>query len=109
MQIAAGAHHLGDLGVVSHCDDGVAEVLLDTNDSTVKVLVNNLTETADTRTGLETFGRYSLHQLVQLTDNEVGMIVRISAEHAQLLMSSVPLPLSVCIRSALMVHRAGKS
>jgi transcription elongation factor len=88
VQIAAGAHHVGDLGVVSHSKDGLAEVLLDTTEATVRVLVNNLTETSDTRTGLQTFGRYSLNQLVQLTDNEVGMIVRISADAAQLLMPS---------------------
>lgn len=85
----AGAHHVGDLGVVSHSEAEVAEVLLDSTDTTIKVLVNNLTETADTRTRLETFGRYSLHQLVQLTDNDVGMIITISAEQAHLLMPSV--------------------
>ena len=90
----AGAHHVGDLGIVSHAADGVAEVLLDATEATIRVLVNNLTETADTRTGLETFGRYALHQLVQLTDGEVGMIVHISAEQAQLLMPSAPPPRS---------------
>ena len=90
VQIAAGAHHVGDLGVVSHSAAGVAEVLLDTTDATVRVLVNNLTETEDTRTGLQTFGRYGLNDLVQLTDSEVGMILRISADAAELLMASAP-------------------
>ncbi len=84
----AGTHHVGDLGVVAHAADGVAEVLLDSSDATVKVLVNNLTETAARHSDLEAFGRYGLYQLVMLNDAEVGLIVRISAAAAELLMSS---------------------
>ena len=87
MQIVAGADHVGDLGVVTHTENGKAEVMLDATEATVNVLVNNLTGTSDTRTGLETFGRFRLYQLVMLVDNEVGLIVRISASAAELLMA----------------------
>lgn len=85
MQIVAGAHHVGDLGVVAHAADGVASVLLDATDETIKVLVNNLVESAQERSGIEALGRYRLNDLVELRDGTVGMIVHLSAATAHLL------------------------
>lgn len=85
VQIVAGAHHVGDLGVVAHAADGVASVLLDATDETVKVLVNNLVETAQERSGIEALGRYRINDLVELRDGTVGMIVRLSAATAHIL------------------------
>lgn len=90
MQIVAGTQNVGGLGAVVHAAGGVAQVLLDTTDATVRVLVNNLAETSDTRTSRQALGRYTLHSLVQLADGEVGMLLHIGADAAQLLMSSVP-------------------
>lgn len=87
----AGAHHVGDLGVVAHAADGVASVLLDATDETVKVLVNNLVETAQERSGIEALGRYRLNDLVELRDGTVGMIVHLSAGTAHLLIPGPPL------------------
>jgi hypothetical protein len=85
VQIVAGAHNIGDLGVVAHAEGGVAEVLLDSTDATVHVLVNNLVETAQERSTIEALGRYHTNDLVQLRDDTVGMIIRLSANTAHLL------------------------
>ena len=85
MQIVAGAHNVGDLGVVAHSEGGLAEVLLDSTDSTVHVLVNNLVETAQERSTIEWLGRYRTNDLVRLRDDTVGMIIRLSADTAHLL------------------------
>eukprot|EP00892_Ulva_mutabilis_P001630 jgi/Ulvmu1/11468/UM077_0011.1 len=97
VKIVAGAHHVGDLGVVAHAADGVAAVLLDATDDTVKVLVNNLVETAQERSGIEALGRYRLNDLVELRDGTVGMIVHLSAATAHLL---VPGPEGAPLRTA---------
>lgn len=76
---------MGDLGVVAHSEAGVAEVLLDSTDATVHVLVNNLVETAQERSTIEALGRYRTNDLVQLRDDTVGMIIRLSADTAHLL------------------------
>lgn len=85
----AGAHNIGDLGVVAHAEGGVAEVLLDATDATVHVLVNNLVETAQERSTIEALGRYRTNDLVQLRDDSVGMVIRLSADTAHLLMPGV--------------------
>jgi len=90
VQIVAGAHHVGDLGVVAHAADGVASVLLDATDETVKVLVNNLVETAQERSGIEALGRYRINDLVELRDGTVGMIVHLSAATAHILSPGAP-------------------
>ena len=107
MQIVAGTEHVGDLGAVVHADRGVAEVLLDTTDSAVRVLVNNLAETAETRTSRQALGRFALHSLVQLTDGEVGMLLHIGADAAQLLMSSaLPFCLALWWAAPALLHAA---
>ena len=85
LQIVAGAHNVGDLGVVAHSEGGVVEVLLDSTDSTVHVLVNNLVETTQERSTIEALGRYRTNDLVRLRDDTVGMIIRLSAATAHLL------------------------
>jgi hypothetical protein len=108
VQIVAGAHNLGDLGVVAHAEGGVAEVLLDSTDATVHVLVNNLVETAQERSTIEALGRYHTNDLVQLRDDSVGMIIRLSANTAHLLLPGAVLccsiPLCMLLRAGLRVR-----
>lgn len=92
----AGAHNIGDLGVVAHAGGGVAEVLLDATDTTVHVLVNNLVETAQERSTIEALGRYRTSDLVQLRDDSVGMIIRLSADTAHLLIPGMIYLLRFC-------------
>jgi len=94
-QVVAGAHHVGELGMVNHVEGAVAMVLLDSSAKEVKVLVNNLTATLDTHSGLESFGQFALHQAVLLTDNTAGMIVNISPEACSVLTNSGASPPSI--------------
>jgi hypothetical protein len=99
----AGAHNIGDLGVVAHSEGGVAELLLDSTDTTVHVLVNNLVETAQERSTIEALGRYHCNDLVQLRDDTVGMIIRLSANTAHLLIPGALLFSASCCVLAVLV------
>lgn len=88
--------------MVTHTEGPTAMVLLDSTEKSIKVLVNNLTESLDTNSGLEQFGQYALHQAVLLTDNTVGMIVNISVEAATVLCNSGAPPFPSCFPSSVL-------
>jgi hypothetical protein len=62
----------------------------------VQVLVNNLVETTQERSNIDALGRYRVDQLVRLRDGTVGMIVRLSANNAHVLMPGARLLRLLC-------------
>lgn len=83
VKILTGTHE-SETGMIVKVSDSVAVVLSDISHQELKALISDLQRTAEVSTGVK-FGEYALYDLIHLSQNEVGVIVRIEGDTAQVL------------------------
>eukprot|EP01125_Pyxidicula_operculata_P004318 TRINITY_DN1657_c0_g1_i1.p1 TRINITY_DN1657_c0_g1~~TRINITY_DN1657_c0_g1_i1.p1 ORF type:complete len:1026 (-),score=308.16 TRINITY_DN1657_c0_g1_i1:215-3259(-) len=73
-----------ETGMIVKLSDGVATIMSDISNREIKAIINDIRKCAEVSSGLK-LGEYSLHDLVQLDQNTIAVIVRIERDSAQLL------------------------
>ncbi|XP_049848777.1 transcription elongation factor SPT5-like [Schistocerca gregaria] len=72
--------HEGETGLVTSVSGEVATVFSDSSQKNFKVLMKDIQETMETNLGKLGLGKYELHDLVQVNDQSVGMIVKVNSD-----------------------------
>uniref|UniRef100_A0A6B2KXD3 Transcription elongation factor SPT5 n=1 Tax=Arcella intermedia TaxID=1963864 RepID=A0A6B2KXD3_9EUKA len=77
-------NHENETGMIVRTSDNVAVLIADISQKELQVLVSDLRECSEVSTGLK-FGEYELYDLVQIDANNVGVLIKIEKDTAQVL------------------------
>jgi transcription elongation factor SPT5 len=84
VKVLSGSKHADETGMVIKIKDDKVVVLLDTNHTEVTVFSKDLTEAKVS--GMDTFSKYDLYDLVQMDASTVGVVIKAEKEHLRVLL-----------------------
>eukprot|EP01088_Endostelium_zonatum_P020869 TRINITY_DN78_c0_g1_i1.p1 TRINITY_DN78_c0_g1~~TRINITY_DN78_c0_g1_i1.p1 ORF type:complete len:1177 (+),score=447.91 TRINITY_DN78_c0_g1_i1:70-3531(+) len=75
-----GGRHEGETGMIIRLEQGIATIYTDVTMKEISVLTVDLQECTEVASGSASLGNYELHDLIQLDQNKVGVIVKVDRE-----------------------------
>ncbi|GMH35712.1 hypothetical protein BSKO_03580 [Bryopsis sp. KO-2023] len=83
-----GGVHEGDMGMVIKVDNLICRVMSEATKKELRVYARDLCKTEQSHVGMDTIGDYELHDLVELDNNNFGVIVFVDKDFCKVLMAS---------------------